>query len=168
MGVSPGPKYSSLWPSAGLLLGDACLFWNCESQNWTHGIPTVASPGWEEGEDDLSRPAGYAVFNALQDTIGVLGHKGTLMTYSQLADHQDIQVLLPELKITIFPFWKQRSKTGNYLWWQKGSAAKESIFWCQTGHSLGAAFQKLDHFFHRKPTCTRSHHLVRSWGNWNH
>ena len=37
-----------------------------------------------EREARLPRPAGHALFNAPQDTTGLLGRKGTLLAHSQL------------------------------------------------------------------------------------
>ena len=50
--------------------------------------------GRVEGEDHHPQPAGHALPNAPQDTIGLLGHKATLLAHSQPVVHQDIQVLL--------------------------------------------------------------------------
>ena len=50
--------------------------------------------GRSEGEDHLLLSAGHALFNAPQDTIGLLGHKGTLLTHGQPVLHQDPQVFL--------------------------------------------------------------------------
>ncbi|XP_052556631.1 uncharacterized protein LOC128089357 isoform X2 [Tympanuchus pallidicinctus] len=50
--------------------------------------------GRVEGEDHLPQPAGHALFNAPQDAIGPLGHKGTLLAHGQPVVHQDTQVPL--------------------------------------------------------------------------
>jgi len=39
--------------------------------------------GRVEEEDHLPRPAGHTLFNAPQDTIGLRGHKGTLLAHGQ-------------------------------------------------------------------------------------
>ena len=44
-------------------------------------------------EDHLPRPAGHTLLNAAQDVIGLLGHKGTLMTHGQSTVHQEAQIL---------------------------------------------------------------------------
>jgi len=46
-----------------------------------------------EGEDHLPQPAGHDFLNAPQDTIGLLGHKGTLLAHGQPVVLQDPQVL---------------------------------------------------------------------------
>jgi len=53
-------------------------------QMWPH-------QGRVEGEDHLP---GHILFNTPQDTIGLLGHKGTLLAHDRLTVHQDTQVLL--------------------------------------------------------------------------
>ncbi|GAB0178554.1 mitochondrial enolase superfamily member 1 [Grus japonensis] len=40
--------------------------------------------GRGEGEDNLPRPVGQALLNAPQDTIGLLGHEGTLLAHGEL------------------------------------------------------------------------------------
>jgi len=40
--------------------------------------------GRVEGEDHLPCPAGHALFNIPQDTIGLLGHRGTLLAHGHL------------------------------------------------------------------------------------
>ena len=47
-----------------------------------------------EGDDHLPLPAGHPLFNAAQNTIGLLGLKHTLLAHFQLLVHQDPQVLL--------------------------------------------------------------------------
>ena len=47
-----------------------------------------------EGEDHLPQSAGHVLFNAPQDTVGLLGYKSTLMARGQPAVHQDTWILL--------------------------------------------------------------------------
>ena len=49
--------------------------------------------GGVEGEDQLPRPAGPALFNEPQETIGLLDHKGTLLAHGQPVVHKNTQVL---------------------------------------------------------------------------
>ena len=42
-----------------------------------------------EGEDHLPQLAGHSLFNASKDTIGHLGHEGTLLALGQPAVYQD-------------------------------------------------------------------------------
>jgi len=46
-----------------------------------------------EGEDHLPWPAGHTLFNAPQDTIGLLVHKVTLLDHGQPVVHQHTPVL---------------------------------------------------------------------------
>jgi len=39
--------------------------------------------GGVQGEDPIPQPSGHIPFNAPQDTIGLLGHQGTLLSHSQ-------------------------------------------------------------------------------------
>ncbi|PKU38718.1 rna-directed dna polymerase from mobile element jockey- hypothetical protein [Limosa lapponica baueri] len=48
--------------------------------------------GRVEGEDNLPQPPGDTFLNASQDAIGLLGHKGTLLTHGHPVVHQDSQV----------------------------------------------------------------------------
>ena len=45
-----------------------------------------------EEQDQLPRPAGHASFDAVQDTVGFLGCKGTMLAHAQLSMHQHLQV----------------------------------------------------------------------------
>ena len=54
----------------------------------------MASLELVEGEDHLPQTAGNAVPNAPQDTVGLLGHKSTLLAHGQLVVHQDPHILL--------------------------------------------------------------------------
>ena len=55
-----------------------------------------------EGQNHLPRPAGYASFDAAQDTVGLLGCKHTLVTCVQLCIHQYPQVLLSRVALNPF------------------------------------------------------------------
>ncbi|GAB0178988.1 transmembrane protein 255B [Grus japonensis] len=59
-----------------------------------HLVENRRQMGRAEGEDNLPRPAGHALLNAAQDTIGLPGHEGTLLAHGELVVHQDSQVLL--------------------------------------------------------------------------
>ncbi|PKU30613.1 rna-directed dna polymerase from mobile element jockey-like [Limosa lapponica baueri] len=48
--------------------------------------------GRAEGQDDPPPPAGHTLPDAPQETIGLLGHKGTLLAHGHLVVHQDSQV----------------------------------------------------------------------------
>ena len=50
--------------------------------------------GRVEGEDHLPQPAGHALFNASQDTIGLLCHKDTLLAHGQSVVYQNTLALL--------------------------------------------------------------------------
>jgi len=52
------------------------------------------SLGQSRSEDHFPQPVGHALSNTLQDTIGLLGHKGTLLAHGQAVAHQDPQVIL--------------------------------------------------------------------------
>jgi len=56
-------------------------------QMWPH-------QGRVERKDCLPQSTGHALFNAPQDTIGLLGHRGPLLARGQSLAHQDTQVLL--------------------------------------------------------------------------
>ena len=45
------------------------------------------------GEGNLPHAVGHALFNAPQDTIGLLRHKSTLLAHGQPVVHHDTQVL---------------------------------------------------------------------------
>ncbi|KAK4811654.1 hypothetical protein QYF61_022747 [Mycteria americana] len=47
-----------------------------------------------QGDDHFPSPAGHAIFDTSQDTIGFLGHLGTLLAHIQAAVNQHPQVLL--------------------------------------------------------------------------
>jgi len=47
-----------------------------------------------QGEDHLPQPSGHALFNARQDTVGFLGHKGTMLARGLPVVYQDTQFLL--------------------------------------------------------------------------
>ena len=74
---------SSLSPSAGLFPRDPCLFWT-EEPRTEHNTPDKASQSRAEGEDHFSHAAGDVFFNAPQDTIGLLGYKGTQLLTANL------------------------------------------------------------------------------------
>lgn len=78
--------------------------WFPESLQYVHVSPVQGSPdldlglqashqGWAERKDHLPRPAGNALCNAAQDTLGFFCHKGTLLSRVQLGVYQDPQVL---------------------------------------------------------------------------
>ena len=56
------------------------MSWN-EKPKTGHSAPDVASAGQSRGEGSLLLAAGHVLFNASQDTIGLLGLKGTLLAH---------------------------------------------------------------------------------------
>ena len=54
---------------------------------WSH-------QGGVEEEDHVLCPDGNTLFSAPQDTIGLLGRKGTLLAHGQPVVYQDSKVLL--------------------------------------------------------------------------
>ena len=51
--------------------------------------------GRVEGEENFSQPINHPSSNTLQDTVGCLGHKGTVLAHGHPAVHQDPQVPFP-------------------------------------------------------------------------
>jgi len=92
-GGAPGPS-SSLSPSTKLSLEFPYLSW-AEEPKTGHSTPDVLSPKqsrWGRTPPSTSWPRVF--LNTPQDTIGLLGHRGTLLAHSQPVFHQDTQVLL--------------------------------------------------------------------------
>lgn len=58
---------------------------------------TTQLEGWVEGEDNLPPPAVSAILNSAQSTIGIIGHKGTLLAHGQLVVYQDPRSFSGEL-----------------------------------------------------------------------
>ena len=57
-----------------------------------------------EGPDHPPRPAGHASFDAVQDTVGFLGCKGTMLAHAQLSMHQHLQVFFGRAALHPFIF----------------------------------------------------------------
>ena len=62
------------------------LYWGAQ-----HSTPGVSHQGWVEGKDRFPRPAGNALPNTAQESVGRLCDKGTLMTHVQLPVCQNLR-----------------------------------------------------------------------------
>ncbi|KAK4822326.1 hypothetical protein QYF61_013025 [Mycteria americana] len=90
---SPSALCSRPFPSS------VALLWtrsspSIEGPNTEHSIRGVASPVPSTGAHHCFSPAGHSIPDTSQDTIGLLGHLGTLLAHIQLAVNQHPQVLL--------------------------------------------------------------------------
>lgn len=85
MGVSSRPLVIFV-TLHGILSRRFLSFLNCGAQNWTKYSRCGLTKA-DRSEDHLPRPAGYALFNTPQDTIG-LGHQGRLLVHGLSIVHQ--------------------------------------------------------------------------------
>ncbi|KAK4831029.1 LOW QUALITY PROTEIN: hypothetical protein QYF61_014917 [Mycteria americana] len=74
----------------------------CSSSRITFVAPLWTRSNRAEGQNHLPQPAGYAAFDAAQDTVGFLGCECTLSAHVQLFIHQYPQVLLHRAALNPF------------------------------------------------------------------